>query len=58
MGKSELIGRRRCRDLKAPATSVSPEIDLLGTWAVTGDLQAAVGSVLAEALKYTSSGVA
>ena len=30
----------------------------MGTWAVTGDLQAAVGSVLIEALKYTSSGVA
>jgi hypothetical protein len=58
MGKNKRIGRRRSRDLKAPATVVSPEIDLMGTWANTGDLQAAVGSVLAEAPKYTSSGVA
>jgi hypothetical protein len=56
--KSERIGRRRSGDLKAPATSVSPEIDLIGTGAVTGDLQAAAGSVLVEARKYTSSGVA
>lgn len=58
MGKSERIGGRRSRDLKTPATSVSPEIDLMGTWAVIGDFQAAVGNALAEALKYTSSGVA
>jgi len=53
MGKSERIGGRRSRDLKAPATSVSSEIDLMGTLAVTGDIQAAVGSVLTEVLKYT-----
>ena len=56
MGKSERIGRRRSRDLKAPATSVFPEIDLMGTWAVMFDLQAAAETVPAP--KYTSSGVA
>ena len=42
---------------RVPATSVSPEVDMVDALSVMGDLQAAAGSVLANAPKYTSSGV-
>jgi hypothetical protein len=57
VGRSERIGGRRSRDLKAPATSVSSEIELLKCCASTIALQAATGIEVASALKYTSSGV-
>ncbi len=50
------MGGRRSRDLKAPATSVSPEIPVMKPFSVIVGY-AAIGVDAAGSPKYTSSGV-